>query len=275
MSIHSSAIIGKKVDLGKNNEIGRNVVIEDGVKLGSGNKIWAGAYIALGTEIGNENQIHMHAVIGHTPQDLSYKGAPTKTVIGNNNVIREFVTIHRGTKEGTATLVKNNNFIMAYAHIGHNCQVGNDTILINGATLGGYCEVGDAAYLSAMIVVQQFTRIGRLALVSGLSGVVKDLPPFMLCGNRRAIVYGLNTVGLRRAGIPPATRNELKQAYKILYKSGLNVRNALSEIEQMATTEEVKYLADFIRSSKRGICGGVTATRAKEYAIQGEETAET
>ncbi|MBI4358420.1 MAG: acyl-ACP--UDP-N-acetylglucosamine O-acyltransferase [Candidatus Omnitrophica bacterium] len=271
MSIHPTAIIGKNVILGETNEIGPHVIIEDGVRIGSHNKIGAGTYICAGTEIGDKNEIHMHVVIGNKPQDLAYHGTPTKTIIGNKNIFREFVTIHRGTKEGTATVLGDENFLMAYAHLAHNCALGNKIILVNNATLGGYCTVEDEAFLSGMIVVHQFSRIGRLSMISGLSAVNKDVPPFTLCGGRASIVYGLNVVGLRRAGIPPATRNEIKRAYKLLYQDGLNVTSAIGEIEKIATTPEVKYFVEFIRQSKRGICKGGVATEAKEYAIQGED----
>lgn len=270
MLIHPSAMIGKNVALGDGNEIGPNVIIEDGVRIGSGNKIWPGAYICSGTEIGNQNEIHMNTVIGHAPQDLAYQGEKTKTIIGNKNIIREFVTIHRGTKEGTATTVGNNNFLMAYVHLGHNCRIGNQTILVNGATLGGYCTVEDQVFLSGMIVVHQLVTIGRLAFVSGHSAVNMDLPPYMICGGRRSIVYGLNIIGMRRAGISPEARNEIKRAYKLLYRKGLNFATAISEIEKVCAAEEVKYLLAFIRNSKRGICRGGTALEATNLAAQKE-----
>ena len=256
MSIHPTAIIGKNVTIGKDTEIGPYAIIEDGVKIGSGNKILARAYICVGTTIGNDNEIHMGAVIGNSPQDIAYKGAPTETKIGNNNIIREYVTIHRGTKEETATVIGDGNFLMANAHVAHNCQIGNQTIFVNGATLGGYCRVEDQVFISGMTVVHQFTAIGRLTFVSGLSAVNKDVPPFMMCGGRGAVVHGPNVVGLRRAGIKPEARDEIKRAYKILYRSELNTANALAEIEKVCLSPEVKYLVEFIRNSKRGISGG-------------------
>ena len=268
MLIHPTAIIGKNVSIGEGSEIGPHVVIEDGARIGSGNKIWPGAYICSGTEIGNDNEIHMNTVIGHAPQDLAYKGTPTKTLVGHKNIIREFTTIHRGTKEGTATVLGNNNFLMAYTHVGHNCQIGNHVIMVNNATLGGYCIIEDSAFLSGMIVVHQFTTIGRLALVSGLSAVNRDVPPFTVCGGRASVVYGLNVIGLRRAGTSPQTRDEIKRAFKLLYRSDLNLTNAISEIEKIATTPEVKYFLEFIRNSKRGICKGGTAQEAKELASE-------
>lgn len=252
--IHPKAIIGEA------NDIRPGVIIEEGVRIGSHNKIWQGAYLAKGTEIGDHNQIHMHAVIGHEPQDLAYAGAPTYTKIGNHNVIREFVTIHRGTKEGTATEIGDHNFFMAYAHVAHNCKVGNHVILVNNASLTGYCEVEDHAFLSGFVGLHQFTKIGAYVIVSALSAVNKDVPPFMLCGGRPAVVQGINVVGLRRGGFDPATRDEIKRAYKVLYRSGFNVSQALEVLKSEFQTHEVKHLVQFIQSSQRGIS-----------AAQGEE----
>ncbi len=267
MSIHPAAIIGKNVSLGEGNEIWPHVVIEDGVQIGSSNKIWSGAYICSGTEIGDHNEIHMNAVIGHTPQDLAYQGTPTKTIIGNDNIIREFVTIHRGTKEGTATTIGDNNFLMAYAHVGHNCEIGSKTILVNGATLGGYCMVEDGVFISGTVVVHQFCRIGKLAIIGGLSAINKDTPPYTISAGRTTVVCGLNVIGLRRAQVPASTRDEIKRAYKLLYNSGLNTTHAISEIEKMATTPEVKYFSEFVKQSKRGICPGGTASETRMTAV--------
>ena len=266
MSIHPSAIIGKNVSLGEGNEIGPHVIIEDGVKIGSRNKIWPGAYICKGTEIGDRNEIHMSAVIGHAPQDLAYKGAPTKTIIGNDNIIREFTTIHRSTTEDSETVLGDHNFLMAYAHVGHNCQVGNKVIMVNNATLGGYCIVEDGVFISGMVVVHQFCRIGTLAIVGGLSAINRDTPPYTISAGRTTVVCGVNTIGLRRAKIPAATRDEIKRAFKLLYTSGLNTAHAISEIEKIATTPEVKYFVEFVKQSKRGICqsGGAEETRLAE-----------
>jgi len=263
MSIHSSAIIGKNVSIGTDNQIGPHVFIEDDVKIGNHNKILPGVYIAEGTEIGNDNEIHMNAVIGHAPQDLSYQGAKTKTLIGNKNIIREFTTIHRGTKEGTATTLGNENFLMAYAHVGHNCTVGNKIIMVNNATLGGYCILEDGAFISGMVVVHQFCRIGKLAIIGGLSAINKDTPPYTVSAGRTTVVVGLNVVGLRRAQVPASTRDEIKRAYKLLYHSGLNTTHAISEIEKIATTPEVKYFAEFVRQSKRGICPAGSASESR------------
>ena len=167
-AIHPSAILGKNVQLGEGNEIGPGCVIADGVVIGSRNKLWMHVYVGPGTTIGDENQIHPGAIIGHEPQDHAFDGSASFTTIGDRNIIREYVTIHRGTKPGTTTVIGSDNFLMANAHIAHNCQVGSKTTFVNLATIGGYCVVEDGAVLSGMIVAHQFTRVGRLAMISGL-----------------------------------------------------------------------------------------------------------
>ncbi len=257
--IHPTAILGKNVQLSEGNDVGPGCVIEDGVVLGSRNKLWMNVYLGPGTTMGDENQIHMGAIVGHLPQDVAFAGAPSSTTIGNRNVIREYVTIHRGTKENSATVIGNGNFLMANAHVGHNCRIGHRVILVNLATLAGYCTVEDGALLSGMVVAHQFTRIGRLAMVSGLSAVNKDVPPYMLCGGRPAVIQGINAVGLRRAGIPAPALEEIKRAYRLLYRDGLNVLHALEAIEQECRSIEVKNLVEFIKASERGICAGLGA----------------
>lgn len=262
--IHSSAVIGKDIRMGEDNDVGPGCVIEDGVVLGSRNRLWMNVYLGPGTTVGNENHIHMGAVIGHVPQDLAYGGAPTQTTIGDRNAIREYVTIHRGTKEGTATVIGDDNFFMANAHIAHNCQIGSRVILVNLASLTGYCVVEDGAFLSGMVGLHQFTRIGRLAMISALSAVNKDVPPYMFCGGRPAVIQGLNVVGLRRAGINPASREDIKRAYKLLYREGLNVSHALEAIQIECKSPEVKVLVEFVKSSERGICAGIGSQDAEE-----------
>lgn len=265
--IHPTAIINKNVELGVQNEIGPHVIIEDGVKIGSHNTVMTGAHICSGTEIGNYNEIHIRSVIGHIPQDTGYKGESTFTKIGHHNKIREFVTIHRGTKGGTATVLGDSNFLMAYSHVAHNCTIGNHITMVNQASLTGYCVVEDGAFLSGMTGFHQFTRIGRLAMVSALSACNKDTPPYMTCGGRPAVVLGVNVVGLRRAGIPPAAREEIKQAYKLLYRSGLNVSQALDVMRKNLASDEAKHLIGFIEMSKRGILDGTSTGDVKRVYV--------
>ena len=261
--VHGSATVGKDVRLGDGNEIGPGCVIEDGASLGHRNKLWMNVYVGPGTTLGDENQLHMGAVVGHAPQDLAFTGAASFTRIGSRNVIREYVTIHRGTKEGTSTVIGDDNFFMANAHVAHNCQIGNKVILVNLASLTGYCVVEDGAFLSGIVGLHQFTRIGRLAMVSALSAVNKDVPPYMLCGGRPAVIQGLNVVGMRRAGIKAAVREEIKQAHKLLYRAGLNVPHALEAIERECRSQEIAGLVAFVRASQRGICAGIASAEAE------------
>ncbi|HTL47697.1 MAG TPA: acyl-ACP--UDP-N-acetylglucosamine O-acyltransferase [Verrucomicrobiae bacterium] len=256
--IHPTAIVGKNVEFGPDNDIGPYVILEDNVKLGRGNILRAGAYIATGTEMGDENDVHMRAIIGHAPQDLAFKNEPTFTKIGNKNQIREFVTIHRGTKAGTSTVIGDQNFLMAYCHIAHNCQVGNRVVMVNQASLTGHCVVEDGAFLSGMTGLHQFTRVGRLAMLSALSAVNKDIPPFVMCGGRPAVALGINVVGMRRAGIDAASREEVKQAFKLLYRSGLNTAQALDAMKKTMRSKEVQDMVRFIEASDRGILDGAS-----------------
>ncbi len=272
--IHPLAIIGKNVMIGNGNEIGPNTIIASGVKIGSNNKILHGATLCHGTEIGDGNIIHMHAVIGHEPQDLKFKNEPTFTKIGNKNVIREFVSIHRGTEPGTATVIGNENYIMAYCHIAHNCVLGSNIIMVNQSSLTGHCIVEDKAFLSGMTGFHQFSRIGTLAMVSALSAFNKDIPPYVMCGGRPGIAQGLNVVGMRRAGINLETRTEIKRAFKLLYRSGLNVTQALEQIKKECKSPEAKHFVKFIEESKRGIIRGQTRDHQLQTTDQKEEEAE-
>ena len=262
--IHPSAIVGKNVQLGDGNAVGPGCVLEDGVALGSNNKLWMNVYLGPGTTLGDGNDVHMGAVIGHVPQDLAFKGVPTYTKIGHRNTIREYVTIHRGTKEDTATVLGDDNFLMANAHVAHNCRIGHRVIMVNLASLTGYCVIEDGAFISGMVGLHQFTRVGRLSMISALSAVNKDVPPYMLCGGRPGVIQGLNVVGMRRADIGPQAREDIKRAYKLLYRSGLNVTNALAEIEAACKSDEVKHLLEFVRGSERGICAGITGEEGEE-----------
>ncbi|HEX9779690.1 MAG TPA: acyl-ACP--UDP-N-acetylglucosamine O-acyltransferase [bacterium] len=255
--VHETAVIGKGVSLGDGNDIGPGCMLEDGVVLGSGNRLWMNVYIGPGTTMGDENQVHMGAVVGHQPQDLAYTGADTFTRIGHRNTIREYVTIHRGTKDGTATEIGDDNFFMANAHIAHNCRIGSKVILVNLASLTGHCVIGDQAFISGIVGLHQFTRIGRLAMISALSAVNKDVPPFMLCGGRPAVVQGVNVVGLRRAGFPLPVREEIRRAHRILYREGSSIGTAVEELENSLQSPESREILEFVKSSTRGICGGI------------------
>jgi len=263
-SIHETAIIGKNVEIGNDNTIWPNVIIEDGVSIGSNNSIHPGVVIFKGTTIGDENQIHTGVVLGDIPQDVDFQGDETFCIIGNRNRIREYCTIHRGSKTGTATVIGDDNFLMGYTHVAHNCQIGNGIVTVNTVVLGGYVTVDDKAFISASVVIHQYCRIGSLAMLSGLSAINQDVPPFMTAGGRPASVFAINVVGLRRGGFKPEVRTDIKRAFKILYRSGMSLKNALDEIQNGCISDEVRYLIDFCSKSDRGITSG---SQKEQYAV--------
>jgi len=260
MAIHQSAIINPRAEIGKNNEIGPHVIIEGPVQIGDGNIIEAGVVLKNRTCIGNNNHIHPHAVIGNDPQDVTFKGGNTRTIIGDGNIIREFVTIHRATREEGATKIGDNNFIMVSAHIAHDCIIGDSNYIVNYVALAGHVTIGDHVFISSYSGVHQFTRVGSYAMVGGLTGVNKDVPPFMIANGQRAVVLGINMVGLKRNGFSPDRRVLLKRAYVQLYRRGTSLPNSLIELGKMMEASEtleqrndLQMLIEFIRSSKRGI----------------------
>ena len=257
MKQHPSAIISPEAQIDDDVTIGPFTIIEGPVRIASGTVIMSHVHISAHTEIGHGNIIHMGAVIGNTPQHLGFKDCVSYTRIGDRNIIREYVTIHRSWEAEKATIIGNENFLMALSHVAHDCQLGNHIVMANGALLGGYVTVEDNAFLSGNTVFHQFVRIGRLAIVSGLTGIGKDVPPFCIAAGRSKIC-GVNIVGLRRAGISQDKRNEIRNAYKTIYRSGLNVSSALGEIERGNPCEEVRHLVEFIKNSKRGICRAVS-----------------
>lgn len=253
MSIHPTAVINPEAEIAGDVEIGPYVVIEDNVRIGARVKIWANAYICRYTEIGEDCEVHMGAVLGHLPQDLSFKKKRSRLVVGRRNIIREYATIHRGTQEDSATVIGDDNFIMGFVHIAHNCNLGSNIVIANATALSGYVEVEDKAFISGYVAVHQFTRIGAISMIAGQARVVKDVPPYMLLKGDTTI-YSLNVVGLRRVGFSQEVRNNIKKAYKILYRSGLPLSQAIGELEDAQLGKEVQHLIDFIKKdSKRGI----------------------
>lgn len=253
MSVDSRAAVAKSARIAADAEIGPFAVIEEGVDIASGVKVWPHAYICSGSSIGEGTQVHMGAVIGNAPQDLAFKGGRTFVKIGKRNVIREYATIHRGTAEGSSTIIGDDCYLMAVSHVGHNCNIGNNVIVANGALLAGYVEVGDKAFISGNVVIHQFCRIGELAMIGGFTGINKDVPPYMLVRGP-SVVRSLNLVGLRRAKLPRESMAALKEAYKLMYVSGMNTAQAVAGMKKMASSKELDILIRFIESSKRGIC---------------------
>jgi UDP-N-acetylglucosamine acyltransferase len=257
LAVHPTAVVSSQTDIASDVEIGPYVVVKDDVKIGPRVKIFANAYIGRWTEIVEDSEIHMGAVIGHLPQDLSFRNKKSHLIIGKRNIIREYVTIHRGTQEGSSTIIGDDNFIMGFAHIAHNCKLGNNIILANTSGLSGYVEVEDKAFISAYVGIHQFVRIGAISMIAAQARVSKDVPPYML-SKGESTVYGINVVGLRRAGFSQETRNKIKKAHRILYRSGYKLSQSIEELEKARLGEEVQHLIDFLKKkSKRGLCGHI------------------
>jgi UDP-N-acetylglucosamine acyltransferase len=254
--IHPTAVIDPKAEIGGGVEIGPYCVIEKGVSISEGTKIGPHVVIREGTQIGKQCQISQFASIGEAPQSVAYKGEKTSLLIGDRNIIREFITLHRGTvKGGGKTVIGNENFLMAYSHVAHDCQIGNQVVMANGATLAGHILIEDHAIIGGLSAIHQFCRVGALAIISGLTGVSQDVPPYMMAAGSRAKLYGLNTVGLKRANFSEETMRALKKAYRIIFRSGLTLEKAIETVrgDDISKTQEVQHLLQFIQRSKRGI----------------------
>lgn len=255
MAIHPTAQVEAGAAIAHDADIGPFAYIDRDTEIGAGCRIGPHASILRYTRLGANCRVHACAVVGDVPQDLAFKDAVSRVDIGAGTTIREGVTIHRGTKEGTATRVGEQCFLMANSHLAHNVQLGNRVILANGVLLAGYVDVGDGAFLSGNALVHQFVRVGRLAMLSGGAAASKDVPPFCtmptVTNNR---VIGVNVVGLRRAGIPPEQRGAVRQAFRMLYLQGLNLRDAAMRIATEFPDGPAHELAQFVLSSKRGIC---------------------
>jgi UDP-N-acetylglucosamine acyltransferase len=264
MKIHPTAIISKGAELADDVEIGAYAIVGEGVRLGAGCVIQANAILEGRTIIGAQNFIGYGAVIGATPQDFAFRETVTSEVrIGDQNTFREYVTIHRGTKEGSATVVGNNCYLMVGTHLGHNVKLGDQVVIANNCLLAGYVEIGDGAVLGGGTVFHQFLRIGRLAMVRGGTRFGKDIPPYVSADGEN-LLSGVNAIGLRRAGFPPEVRMEIKRAFKLVYWSGINVSQALERAKAQAWSPEVLHFFDFIASSRRGVCAANRVPEAEE-----------
>ncbi|ABW68643.1 acyl-ACP--UDP-N-acetylglucosamine O-acyltransferase [Desulfosudis oleivorans] len=253
--IHPTAIIDPGADIGPDVQIGAYSIIGDKVSVGAGTVIGPHAVIQSHTTIGSECRIFQFAAIGAVPQALKFSGEETYVKIGNRCTIREFVTVHRGTVEGSGlTEIGDDCLLMAYTHVAHDCRVGKRVIFSNNATLAGHITVGDYATIGGLVAVHQFVKIGSYAFIGGKSAVVKDIPPYVIAAGDRAKLYGLNMVGLKRHDFSPTALSALKKAYRIIFRIGLTlneaVERAYAEVEQ---TDEVKAFMDFITSSNRGL----------------------
>jgi UDP-N-acetylglucosamine acyltransferase len=251
--IHPSAIIHARAQVDPSAEIGPFCVIDEGVALGPNCVLGPHVHLTGQTTIGAGNRFHTGAVIGDAPQDLKYHGEPTRLRIGDGNVFREGVTIHRSNKPEADTVIGNQNFFMANSHVGHNAIIGNQAILANGALAAGHVEIADRVFISGNCLLHQFVRVGTLALMQGGSAISKDLPPYTVArgGNH---ICGLNVVGLRRAGLPAAQRLELKQLYHALFRSRRRFAEMIAEARAKFTSPAAVAMLDFVAASKRGVC---------------------
>lgn len=252
--IHPTAVVAEGARIEAGVTVGPYTVISPHVVIGEGVKIHSHVVLDGWTEIGPNCQIFPGAQIGGPPQDIKYKGYESYVKIGPASIIRECVTIHRSSKEGGTTRIGQGCFFMAYSHVAHDCQVGDFVNIANYTALAGHVTVGDYAFLSGLVGVHQFCRIGKLSMTTAGSMVGRDLPPFFTSLGYPAIPTGINTVGLRRRGIPANIRQDIKQAFMLLYRSELNTQQAIERIrETIPMSDEIAHLLDFIESSKRGI----------------------
>ncbi len=252
-TIHPTAVIHPSAELDDDVEVGPYCIIGANVRIGAGTTLGAHVIIEEYTHIGRNNIIYHGAVLGAPPQDRKFKHERSYLIIGDNNWIREYVTIHRASGEEQATIVGDNNFLMAYAHIGHNCKVGNGVVMANAVGISGHCEIGDGANIGGMTGVHQFTRIGKLAMVGGMSRIVRDVPPFMIVEGSPAEVRGVNIVGLRRAGVPEATRDALRTACRWMFFSEMNLSQAMNKIRaELDMSPELEYLLEFMEQIRHG-----------------------
>ena len=253
--IHEMAVVHPNARLGKDVQIGPYAVIGEHVVIGDGTKIGPHVVIDGWTSIGKDCVIFPSASIGAEPQDLKFKGEKSYVFIGDRTTLREFTTVNRATGEGEETRIGSDCLMMAYTHVAHNCIVGNHVIMSNAATLAGHIIVEDRVVIGGLSGVHQFVKIGRNAMIGGASKVVQDVPPFMIADGHPAKVAGLNSVGMSRAGVPKEARRELKKAYRILYKNGKTLDQAIAMMEQeLEAYEEVEHFLRFLRNAERGIC---------------------
>ena len=253
VEIHSTAIVDPSAEIDDDVKIGPYVFIEGKVKIGKGTLIGAHTVIHSGTEIGRNNKIGVHVVLGGDPQHLSYNKEETFLKIGDGNIIREFVSIHRSFREGCATVIGNNCYIMASSHIGHDCVINDGVIITSFAGISGHVIIEEKAVVGGHVGIHQFVRIGKLAMLSGSSGIAQDVPPFCIAAGRPAKVYGLNVVGLKRAGFDSEKRKIIKKAFDIFYRSGLPKKEVLKRLEEI-DDPEVRHFIEFVRNSERGVC---------------------
>lgn len=256
MSIHPTALVSPGAELDSSVHVGPYAIIEDQVRIAAGTVVMARAHLTGHTTIGRDNQIHMGAVLGHEPQDLHFQaGTRSYLRIGDRNVFREYCTVHRGTQPESGTVIGDDCLLMGGAHVGHNCALGNRVILCNCVLLAGHVTVGERAFLSGGAAVHQFIKLGGGVMISGNARISMDVPPFLMAAERNEI-YGINVVGLKRSNLSPEANRDIKQLFKLFYRSGLTTSAALAQAAAGGGfhTTEARAFLDFVRSSPNGIC---------------------
>ena len=256
MKIHPTAIISPEAEIAEDVEIGAYSIIGPDVHIGKQTVVGPHVVIETHTDIGERFCIYQFAAIGAAPQDLKFKGEKTRVIIGNDNTIREFVTIHRATAAATGTTVMgDHNLIMAYSHIAHNCILDNHIIMVNAANLAGHIHVEDYAIIGGLSGVHQFTRIGAHCMIGGASAVTRDVAPYLIAAGNHATTHGLNVVGLKRRGFDEETINDIKRAYTLVFRSSLLLRTAIDKVrDEIKDSPEVRHFLEFIEKSERGLC---------------------
>ena len=256
MNIHPTAIISPEAEIAEDVEVGPYSIIGPDVHIGKQTVVGPHVVIESHTDIGERCRIYQFAAIGAAPQDLKFKGEQTRVIIGNDNTIREFVTIHRATAAETGkTVMGDHNLIMAYSHIAHNCTLENHIIMVNASNLAGHIHVEDYAIIGGLSGVHQFTRIGAHSMIGGASAVTRDVAPYLIVAGNHATTHGLNVVGLKRRGFPEENINAIKRAYTLVFRSSLLLRTAIDKVrEEVDDSPEVRHFLEFIEKSERGLC---------------------
>lgn len=266
MAIHPTAIIDPGAQIDTAVEIGPYAVIGPHVAIGPGCVIGAHAVIER-TQMGRENHIFPGAYVGGAPQDLKFAGEETLLIMGDSNTARECVTLNRGTSATGKTVIGSHCLFMAYSHVAHDCVIGNHVIFANSVALAGHIEVGDSTVIGGLAAAHQHTRIGRLCMIGGGAMIPKDVPPFCMVQGDRATLKGLNLLGLRRAGLSAVAVKNVKEAYRIFFLSGLNIEEALTQVEALRLGPEAQEMAAFIRASKRGVIRPASKNLQEEEAV--------
>lgn len=265
-TVHSTAVVHPRALLGDGVELGPYVVVGANAVIGEGTVVGPHTVIHDDVVLGRDNQLAAHVVIGGRPQDRAYQGERTRVVIGDGNLFSEFASVDRATGEGQETRIGNGTYIMSCAKISHNCFVGDESVVVSGVQLGGWVRLDDHVYIGGIAGVHQFVRVGRLAIVAGQSGVVQDVPPYLMVAGFRARAVGLNRVGLQRHGVPPTDQLALRRAFRLFFRSGLAMDAAIRAVEQEAAgSEVVRDFLEFIRASRernRGIVGWRSQTES-------------